>query len=59
MVLAVRIGVIVCTPMLMGVIQSLENAFANLDGKVIMTFQKVSALPEIYLNVNKVESTYE
>lgn len=34
MVLAVRIGVIVCTPMLMGVIQSLENAFANLDGKV-------------------------
>ena len=44
MVLAVRIGVIVCTPMLMGVIQSLENAFANLDGKVIMTFQKVSQL---------------
>ena len=57
MVLAVRIGVIVCTPMLMGVIQSLENAFANLDGKVIMTFQKslsVVLLPEIYLNVNKV-----
>ena len=41
-VLAVRIGATVCTPMLMGVIQSLENAFANLDGKVIMTFQKVS-----------------